>query len=488
MFTVIYAATALFAAALLLSASFWLTATFGRVEADQILFQARVPAKGADPGLVRSFLTRCLAPAAAAAAAAGWAAPILRRCLAVFLPQALLFTLPLLPVAAAAVFFFQRFGFFAFGRAAAGKSALIAGHYCRPAAGDIVFPARKRNLLYIFLESMESSFTGPEAGGALPGNVIPELTRLAAAGINFSHTDGLGGAAAVRHTGWTAAGMCAHHAALPLIVPAGAQVHTPGAPFLPGALTLGDVLAAAGYNQTLLLGSDAAYSGRANFYTRHGRFRILDLHTAAADGIMEPAHRVRWGFEDEKLYAYAQKELRRLAAAGAPFHLTMLTVDTHTPGGYLCPLCPRLWPQRYLNVLACADRQLAAFLRWVQAQDFAGETTIVVVGDHLSMEPSLIPLIDKNYHRTMFNLFLGSALPARNHKNRLFTPFDLLPTTLAALGVRLAGERFGLGVNLFAGVPTLLETYGPEALNRSLTARSPFYRQELFRGQNNSFA
>ncbi|MDR0434956.1 MAG: sulfatase-like hydrolase/transferase [Gracilibacteraceae bacterium] len=481
MLFIFYAATAALAAALIFCASFWLPATFGQVDADQILFQARVPAKGADPALVRSFVARCLLPALAVAAAAAIAAAVAwQRHHPSGLP-AIILALPLVPAGAAAAFFLRRFGFIAYSRAATAENSFIAGHYRLPSPGELVFPSRRRNLLYIFLESMESSFAGQAEGGALPGNVIPELTALAARGVNFSHTGGLGGAAAVRQTGWTVAGMCAQHAALPLKVPFGEKVHGAGSPFLPGAVALGDVLAAAGYNQTLLLGSDAAYSGRSNFYSQHGNFRLFDSRAAAAAGLIPPNYRVRWGFEDEKLYAYAKEELLRLAAAKEPFHLTMLTVDTHTPGGYRCPLCPDLWPHRYLNALACADRQIADFIRWVLARDFAADTTIVVAGDHLSMEPSLVKLIDKNYQRTVYNVFLGAVPAASNHKNRRFTVFDLLPTTLAAMGVKIAGERFGLGVNLFCGAPTLLETYGLETLNRGLSGRSDYYRQKLFR-------
>ncbi|MDR1960863.1 MAG: hypothetical protein LBQ16_01110, partial [Gracilibacteraceae bacterium] len=60
MFFVLFAAAAFFLAALIFSGAFWLPAMFGPVRADQILFQARVPAKGADHALVRSFVVRCL--------------------------------------------------------------------------------------------------------------------------------------------------------------------------------------------------------------------------------------------------------------------------------------------------------------------------------------------------------------------------------------------------------------------------------------------
>lgn len=49
---------------------------------------------------------------------------------------------------------------------------------------------------------------------------------------------------------------------------------------------------------------------------------------------------------------------------------------------------------------------------------------------------------------------------------------DDFPTTLAALGVQIEGDRLGLGTNLFSEVPTLLEKYGMEELSIELGKRS----------------
>lgn len=47
-------------------------------------------------------------------------------------------------------------------------------------------------------------------------------------------------------------------------------------------------------------------------------------------------------------------------------------------------------------------------------------------------------------------------------------PFDMFPTTLAAMGCQIEGDRLGLGVNLFSDQPTLAEKIGVDSLNEEL--------------------
>ncbi|NLA43040.1 LTA synthase family protein, partial [Candidatus Saccharibacteria bacterium] len=69
-------------------------------------------------------------------------------------------------------------------------------------------------------------------------------------------------------------------------------------------------------------------------------------------------------------------------------------------------------------------------------------------------------------------------------KPRQFASFDMYPTTLAALGVKISGDKLGLGVNLFAdNTPTLLEQYGSvEALNDELSKSNRFYERAIVTG------
>ena len=57
----------------------------------------------------------------------------------------------------------------------------------------------------------------------------------------------------------------------------------------------------------------------------------------------------------------------------------------------------------------------------------------------------------------------------------------MYPSTLAALGVKVDGERLGLGTNLFSIKETLTEQYGGiENLNAELAKRSDYYEKKIF--------
>jgi phosphoglycerol transferase len=466
----IYIPLLFFVAAFIFCSALWTVSTFGRITADQVLFQARMPVSGAESNLVLTFVLHCLLPAVSIALLS----LIPFHLLKLSRKNSLFSVSAGILIIAALIFMAAQFQLFSYIKTAAFASTFIEDNYVDPRSVTLDFPEQKRNLIYIFMESMETSFYSKELGGALETNLMPELAALTQANTNFSHNADLGGTRQVLQTGWTAAALISQHSGLPLRLPAN-QGFYGDFQFLPGAFTLGDILHTQGYNQSLIFGSDASYSGRSAFYTQHGDFRILDINTAESDGITPPDYREWWGFEDRKLYTYAKQELNRLAAADAPFHLTLLTADTHTYGGYVCPLCREEYDEQYFNVISCANRQIAAFVAWAEKQDFYENTTIIIVGDHLSMEPSLLDYIPADYTRTAANVIINPAASTDNTNNRLFTPVDMFPTTLAAMGVTIEGERLALGTNLFSPEPTLAEKNGLDAVNRGFAGRSEFY-------------
>ena len=75
------------------------------------------------------------------------------------------------------------------------ESAIFDEKYVDPDSVEITFPEEKRNLVYIFLESMETTYFDKAQGGALDKNLIPELYDLAQQNLNFSESASVGGAA-----------------------------------------------------------------------------------------------------------------------------------------------------------------------------------------------------------------------------------------------------------------------------------------------------
>ncbi|MEI3401952.1 MAG: hypothetical protein V8R51_06455 [Clostridia bacterium] len=56
---------------------------------------------------------------------------------------------------------------------------------------------------------------------------------------------------------------------------------------------------------------------------------------------------------------------------------------------------------------------------------------------------------------------------------------DLYPTTLAALGANIDGNKLGLGTNLFSNEETLIEKYGLKNVNDELTKISRYYNNNI---------
>ena len=83
----------------------------------------------------------------------------------------------------------------------------------------------------------------------------------------------------------------------------------------------------------------------------------------------------------------AKEKLSEIGIKDEPFNFTMLTVDTHFEDGYVCEQCQNEFgDNRYANVMACSSRQVDAFVKWIQKQPFYENTTIIISGDHLTMD------------------------------------------------------------------------------------------------------
>ena len=362
------------------------------------------------------------------------------------------------------------------------ETKLFENYYVVPTEGNVIFPKEKRNLICIYLESMEISFLSEELGGGNDQNVIPELYELARDNLNFSHNDSVGGFYSLPGSQWTIGALVSQTAGIPLKVPFGMDKNGYGEDgFLPELRSMSNILHDAGYYQAFMLGSDSNFGGQRPFFLEHGTDIVYDWATAQQDEIIPPGYEVWWGMEDERLFSYAKKELPKIAALEQPFAFTMITIDTHSIDGYVCDLCESTYEEQYENVLACSSRQVLEFVQWLQQQDFYENTTVVICGDHPTMDGAYIRSnIVEDYERTVYNCFLNTPVTAENPKNREFTAFDMFPTFLASIGCTIPGDRLGLGTNLFSGEPTLCEQLGRQYLSQELQKYSRYYEKNFY--------
>lgn len=363
------------------------------------------------------------------------------------------------------------------------ESNFIQVEYVDPRSVSITFPEQKRNLIYIFLESMESTYASKEEGGEFEENYIPELTELAKSNVSFSNCDKMGGAYNAVGSAWTMAALFAQTSGLPLKlaeeVENGNAVLGENSGFSSSAYNLEDILSVNGYQQCFMIGSDATFGGRRAYFNSHGECENWDLNTPKESGNLPEDYYVWWGYEDAKLFTYAQEKILEMSSTGEPFNLTLLTVDTHFEDGYVCEFCQNEFgDNQYANVLACSSRQVAAFVEWIQQQSFYENTTIILCGDHLTMDSDFcegLEYYDRKVYNAFINLPEGLDISYEKTHYREFCTMDMLPTTIAALGASIEGDKLGLGTNLFSDEKTLVERFGIEQLNQELMNKSTFY-------------
>ena len=473
------AALFLFLADVLIMLTVWLGQNYVQVDFDQLLFQVKTTSEGVHEGLLNSALIYVGLFSLLLFLAEVWL--YLRLTGRDHLPliKKHILRITIVMFIASLIICGMQVHIFSFMKAESRESDFIQSQYVKPESSILHFPAQKRNLIYIFLESMESTFADPAAGDMITACYIPELAALADENLNFSHTDGLGGALSFAGTTWTAAAMVAQTAGVPVKVTLEADAYGAGDAFLPGVISIGQILEEQGYRQVLLLGSKADFHGREVYFTEHGNYEILDTDALKKAKRLPEDYEVWWGFEDEILFSYAREELTRLAESNTPFNFTMLTADTHFPDGYPCRLCKNIYEFPYANVLACSSRQVADFISWIQEQPFYENTTIILCGDHLTMDGGFMEDIDPEYTRSIYNCIIHAVSEPVKEKNRQFGTFDLFPTTLAALGVKIDGDRLALGTNLFSDRATLTEQFGYDFLAEELQKQSDFYDSEL---------
>ena len=356
------------------------------------------------------------------------------------------------------------------------QTNLYEKYYIDPSQVQITAEGTPNNLITIYVESMECTYASLEEGGFQSENYIPNLTALARENISFGDVPGkLSGFHMIEGTTWTMAGLLATTAGIPFYGQRPQKEVQEANAFLPGITTLGDILEEQGYHQMFICGSEASFANRDIYFKTHGNYEIMDYFKAVEKGYIPQDYYVNWGFEDRKLFEFAKTELLDLAAQGEPFNCTILTVDTHAPGGFRCEDCGYDYENKTANVVACTDRLVGEFLAWCREQDFYSNTTIVIIGDHPRMDGELVKGVEY-YDRRVYNCYMNSRVePERAQDKRLILSMDLFPSTLAAMGFEIEGERLGLGTNLFSEKNTLAEELGFSRIYAESSKTSDYY-------------
>ncbi len=363
------------------------------------------------------------------------------------------------------------------------KSDIYESYYVKPDDSVISFPENKRNLIYIYLESMENSYASKDTGGCQDRNYISELTKLASDkdSVNFSNTDKLGGASvyvpSITYTMGSTLSQTSGIALNTKLLPENGVIE------FPNMIRLEDILHDNGYNQLYIEGSKGEFSMYDKYVGRYDDSKTFDRATAAKQGYTDENadYMWKWGIEDKKLFEITKELITDMSKKDRPFFVTMYTMDTHSfESGHRCSNCDSSISNDYLAAVDCSSKLTEQFVEWVKQQPFYENTTIILVGDHLGNKKTSKVDIDDGYVRTTYNCIINPAKKASSTKNRLFSSLDMFPTTLSAIGAEIKGDRLGLGTDLFSGTQTLCEQLGKKEYKNQLERNSDYYNREFY--------
>ena len=369
------------------------------------------------------------------------------------------------------------------------RSEIYDKYYVSPDDSVVVFPEKKRNLIYIYLESIENTYASKEAGGSQDKNYISRLTELTKDkdSVSFSNTEKLGGASvfvpSISHTQGSTVAQTS-----------GITMNTQLSQFYKepeyaSVVRLEDILHDNGYEQLYIEGSKGEFSLYDKYVGRYEDSRIFDRKAAEQQGYIDEGadYMWKWGIEDKKLIEISKQLITEMSQKDKPFFVTMYTMDTHTfESGHRCSNCDSSIANDYLAAVDCTSRQIADFVDWIKQQPFYENTTVILVGDHLGNKKTIKVDIDDAYVRTTFNCIINPAKEAVKTQNRVFSSLDMFPTTLSAIGAQIKGDRLGLGTDLFSSSKTLCEVLGKTEYKKQLEQTSDYYIEKFFGKQKKS--
>lgn len=208
---------------------------------------------------------------------------------------------------------------------------------------------------------------------------------------------------------------------------------------------LSDHLHDLGYYQVAIKGAPMNYTSQGPFLKMHkfdetlglNEFNKLNKYEGKTNG---------WGLHDTDLVEEALGIIDRLNGHNKPFNLTMMTVNSHSPGHRAndCPVFKEngklIW-NPLLNGIHCTDFALGKFFRELEKRKQFKNTAILVVGDHTQFKSKLNKtLLGKHFGELDYfgKVFMALRAPNLNpaENNILgFTP-DVAPTALEILGFR----------------------------------------------------
>ena len=261
---------------------------------------------------------------------------------------------------------------------------------------------RQRNLVYLYLESLESAFFDE---AIFPG-LVPSLKSLGLRAHNYTGIADVGD--------FTMGGLVTSQCGIRLITPIGAENFMDRVnSYLPAARCLGDLMKASGYKLEYIGGAAKEFAGKNIFLESHGFTSVK----GSGEGMRRGEAKAPWGRYDDVMLDDVFLRYSELSAGNEPFALFSLTVDTHAPGGARSPRCGDLiygdGSNPMLNSVHCSDKIVSEFVYKVLSHPSFERTLLVVGTDHKMHKNSADPFLTAFKQRNLSLLIFDGRNPDR---------------------------------------------------------------------------
>ena len=233
----------------------------------------------------------------------------------------------------------------------ASYSKFFAENYMNPDSIQITPPEQKRNLILIYLESLETTFADKEHGGNQDTNLIPEITELSLKNISFGKDKNhIGGGFDASGSNHTFGAMHTRSLGIPNII------KYKKTPILQH------------YKQIFFQGNSGLFKEFQEFAIDqkineiYGPDDIIQrLNLSIADLIKNHGGK---SAPDKDVFKFASQILDTISE---PFSLTFFTIDTHSPHGIYDPDCIKSTDEKNEDELLkasvrCVSREIDKFL------------------------------------------------------------------------------------------------------------------------------
>lgn len=307
-----------------------------------------------------------------------------------------------------------------------------------------------KNIVYIYLESFEQTFTDENIFPWL----TPNLNKLKQEAIVFDNLK------QAYWTSWTIAWMTWSQCWIPLRTSWwwGNSMWWM-TDFLPWAFCLWDFLKKADYELSYVWWANLEFAGKWNFYKTHS-FDNLSWKKELEAKLEDKNYINSWWLYDDSLFDFVFEEYERLSSKEWNFWLFTLTLDTHWDKWVISKTCENLYDSEnidnILNAYHCSDFLVWQLVEKIRNHKNFKNTIIVISSDHYAMKSNNnYSTLEENSEKRR-NLFM--ILDSENQViSKNSTTLDIAPTILDRLWFEI--DKFWLWMNLFKNFESFSDDY-----------------------------